>query len=96
MWLELTGRIFQYSGTGAATVTLDPGVSIHQIIAHATGGNGTIVILGGATITVIAAVAPISIQFQHTLAEATAAANTVVFAGNIDTYYIHGVRSGNV
>jgi hypothetical protein len=95
MWQELNGKVFQYAGTAAGTVTIDAGVALHQIIAHATTTNGTIVIFGGPTITVIAGAPPLVIQFMHTLVRATSAAATVVFGGaGLDSYFIHGVREG--
>lgn len=94
-WHALAGhKHLQYAGTGAGTVTVQTGASI--ILIAAQGGAGTMTVFGGPTITLPSGnTAPTTFQFPHTLLQASASANTVVFTGTISMYYIEAILAGN-
>lgn len=97
MWKELvptrTGG-WAYQAGASGTVTLPAGARILNIIAHATSA-GTVAILGGTAIPIIAGTV-FQLQFMHELATANTNASapagsaTVVFTGT-DSYYVEYV-----
>lgn len=96
-WHQLIGRLDQQAGTAAGTVTIPKGSSLILLIAHATTTNGTVVIFGGPTITVIAGAQPLYLQNYHMLVQSPGSSNTIVFAGaGIDMWYTQCVSQGNV
>lgn len=93
MWQILAGTLKQYAGT-SGTVTLGAGEIIILVIAHASAGGATAVILGGPTIPVINGAQPLVIQNYHSLQQVNPTSNTVVFTGT-DMYYVQSVKQGN-
>lgn len=79
-----------YSAGASGTVTIAAGAKVIQIIVHSTAA-GTMTIFGGASIPIIATAQPVAFRFIHTLVQATAAAQTIVFTGT-DSYFIEWVR----
>jgi len=76
-----------YAAGTSGTVTLPEGAVVCQISAQTTAG-GTVVIFGGATITVPANTAFERAPSDHALCVAkTSGANTIVFTGTT-AYYV--------
>jgi hypothetical protein len=96
MWQVGTGwKLGEFAGV-SGTVTLPSGASIILIIAHSAGG-GSLQILGGVTVPIIAGANQLTIQNYHPLHQANAgsAAKTLVFTGT-DSYYVQYATPGNV
>lgn len=89
-WHELLGTIGQAAGA-AGTVTLPSGACLILITVHATTA-GTFTIFGGPSVAVIANAAPIFIEFNHTLWQASGSgtAAQIVFTGT-DHYWLNWV-----
>ena len=91
MWNDLQGKTWKpFAGT-SGTVTLVKGTTILRIAAHSTAG-GTVVVLGGPTITIPAAADWLYLDFQHTYVTAGVSGSnnaglTIVFTST-DAYYI--------
>lgn len=90
MWRELVGTWVQAAGS-SGTVTLPKGGILLQIVAVDTGGGGSVAIFGGTAIPLTAAV-PLSLRFNHTLAQAPTADQTVVFTGT-DSYFVEYLKA---
>jgi hypothetical protein len=89
----MQGKFIYYAGA-SGTVTLPPGATIKQIVAHSTAG-GTITIFGGASIPVIAGTM-ISLRFVHNNCVSKETANNsadIVFTGT-DSYYVETLGPG--
>ena len=96
MWQVGTGwRLFESAGV-SGSVPLPSGASIVMIVTHSTAG-GTLQILGGVTVPVIAGANQLVIQNYHPLHQCNAgsAAKTLVFTGT-DSYYVQYATPGNV
>jgi len=96
MWQVGTGWKLAEAAGASGTVTLPSGASIVLIVAHSTAG-GTLQILGGVTVPVIAGANQLVIQNYHPLHQANAgsAAKTIVFTGT-DSFYVQWATPGNV
>jgi hypothetical protein len=94
MWHNLVGTLASFAGS-SGTVTLRAGSIVLQVVAHASVGSATLVILGGPAIPIISGAAALVLQNYHTLQKADASnSGTIVFT-NTDSYYVQCLVEGN-
>ena len=90
MYNELSGTYVQKAGA-SGTENIPAGAQILQCIVHSTAG-GTVSLLGGPSIPIIANAPPTTLRFLHRLMSPSAA-STVVFTGT-DSYFLEYVKAG--
>lgn len=89
----IQGKFIYYAGA-SGTVTLPPGATVKQIVAHSTAG-GTITIFGGSAFPVIAATG-VALRMVHDNCVSKETANNsadIVFTGT-DAYYVETLGPG--
>jgi hypothetical protein len=94
MYSGIIGTEVTITGT-AGTVTIPSGAAVLQFWAEETGsgGPGTVVMFGGASI--ILPTDPLPFRFMHRLNTAPGAPhNTIVFT-NTKSFFVEYVKSGN-
>lgn len=96
-WRNLVGTI-GYSAGASGTVTIPVGACVLSIVVHSTAG-GTLTMFNGASFPIIAAAAPITLQFRHTLWQSrdntpVPGSQNLVFTGT-DSYFVEWIKSGN-
>ena len=93
MYNEIQGAWgYGYLATGGATVTIPTGATLLQVVACGGASGGTLVILGGATITLVAN-ENLTLRFLHRCAVA-GATPTVVGTSTV-TAFVDWVRPGS-
>ncbi len=91
MWRELVGTVSQFAGA-SGTVTLPAGAIVTHVMAHSTAG-GTVSILGGSNVPIIANAAPLVLMFCDDLFQANTNSSSIVFTGT-DSYFVRCVKAG--